>query len=265
MSGPHPCALLSPGRLVWLPSHLQAPTQESRPPSILLPGCSQSLSPHISPPPPPPPPQPAPGRGRDLNSNLLPIVLRPKWVPATDPVPPGCPTLRCCPISWASPSTPRLQLPPIARLPSARNACSPPPHPRSLPGRRAPRRLEQGRAPDTAAISVRSTHRSPRSEWQAAPTLASSVRHCASTARPEETERGSLRAGQAAAASHPGCQFGGPSLVPPGKSQGTGPSDRRWEAPRDPAEALPPASFCLLKPASRTWYPDRLASRPAAY
>lgn len=129
LSGPHPCALLSPGRLVWLPSHLQAPTQESRPPSILPPGCSQSLSPHISPPLPPPPPQPAPGRGRDLNSNLLPIVLRPKWVPAADPVPPGCPTLRCCPISWASPSTPRLQLPPIAHLPSARNACSPPPHP----------------------------------------------------------------------------------------------------------------------------------------
>lgn len=30
-SGPQPCSLQSPGRLVWLPSHLQTPTQESRP------------------------------------------------------------------------------------------------------------------------------------------------------------------------------------------------------------------------------------------
>lgn len=163
------------------------------------------------------------------------------------------------------PQHPQAAAPPHRPPPERPRCLLTAPPPQSLPGRRAPRRLEQGRAPDTAAISVRSTHRSPRSEWQAAPTLASSVRHCASTARPEETERGSLRAGQAAAASHPGCQFGGPSLVPPGKSQGTGPSDRRWEAPRDPAEALPPASFCLLKPASRTRYPDRLASRPAAY
>ena len=70
-------------------------------------------------------------------------------------------------------------------------------------------------------VFVKSTYWSPWSEWHAAPTLAISTRHCASTTWPAETEHMPLRWGssQAALLSLPGVLLGAgcfPPSVPPG-------------------------------------------------